>query len=99
MSSILPLIIFKHTGTDTNIEQRKRQAMLGCAPAHKLFELVTVEKKSGVLNARSYKDYTLKVSVKNVPKGVDIGFAIPTETGVKITWNEPPARLDWMIIE
>lgn len=33
--------VFKHVGTDSNPEQRSRQARLGCAPAHTLFNLVT----------------------------------------------------------
>lgn len=43
-----PLIIFKHIGTDSDPEQRARQAKLGCAPAHKLFDLVRVSKKESV---------------------------------------------------
>lgn len=30
------LYVFKHVGTDTDATQRVRQAMLGCAPAHRL---------------------------------------------------------------
>mgnify|MGYP001771157649 FL=1 len=48
MSVVSPLILFKHVGTDTDAAQRVRQAKLGCAPAHKLFELVHVQKKPGV---------------------------------------------------
>ena len=36
---VSPLIIFQHVGTDSDVKQRIRQAKLGCAPAHKLFEL------------------------------------------------------------
>jgi len=52
---------FRHAGTDTDPEQRKRQAKLGCGPAHKLFALVTdaIRQKSGVVTARSIHDYEL----------------------------------------
>lgn len=45
MAVVSPLIIFRHVGTDTDAAQRIRQAKLGCAPAHKLFDLVKVTKK------------------------------------------------------
>ena len=74
MSVVSPLIIFKHVGTDSNEEQRTRQAKLGCAPAHKLFELVHVQKKPDVEFARDYRDYDAEVDVSRVPSGVKIGF-------------------------
>src|SRR5699024_1184185 len=73
MSVVSPLIIFKHVGNDSDAVQRVRQAKLGCAPAHKLFELVHVQKKADVEFARSYRDYDAVVSVDNVPSGVEIG--------------------------
>ena len=45
MEVVSPLIIFKHVGTDSDPVQRVRQAKLGCAPAHRLFDLVKVSKK------------------------------------------------------
>ena len=57
MAVVSPLIIFKHVGTDSDAEQRVRQAKLGCAPAHKLFDLVKVTKKAAVEYPRSYRDY------------------------------------------
>ncbi|MCD6405511.1 MAG: type I-C CRISPR-associated protein Cas7/Csd2, partial [Planctomycetes bacterium] len=42
MSVREPVFVFKHTGTDSNKDQRSRQAKLGCAPAHKLFGLIDV---------------------------------------------------------
>ena len=74
MSVVSPLIIFKHVGNDSDAVQRVRQAKLGCAPAHKLFELVHVQKKADVEFARSYRDYDAVVSVDNVPSGLVIGF-------------------------
>ncbi len=74
MAVVSPLIIFKHIGTDSNNEQRARQAKLGCSPAHKLFELVTVKKKDGVELPRNYTDYDFNVKISSVPDGVQIGF-------------------------
>jgi hypothetical protein len=48
MSTLSPVIIFRHVGTDGDPDQRVSQAKLGCAPAHKLFELVTVRHREGV---------------------------------------------------
>lgn len=63
------LIVFKHKGTDDDPKQKAQQAMLGCAPARKLFDLVRVERaeKKGdgkecseipEKPARSFEDYT-----------------------------------------
>ena len=67
---------FRHAGTDTDLEQRKREAKLGCAPAHKLFSLVTegIRRKTGVDAARSIQDYdlpTLEAIRKGCPVGVE----------------------------
>lgn len=52
------LIVFKH------------DSELGNAPAHKLFDLVTIEKNCGDTPARSFSDYT--VSVGESPAGVEM---------------------------
>lgn len=56
-----PIYVFKHVGTDTNTEQRERQAMLGCAHAQDLFALVEpkVSMKDGVEVPRKFDDYSL----------------------------------------
>jgi len=74
MSVISPLIIFKHTGTDNVPEQRIRQAKLGCAPAHKLFEIFSINKKDDVEFPRSYKDFKVTMNTEAIPKGIQIGF-------------------------
>jgi len=51
------LIAFKHVGTDSDQKKREAQARLGCAPAHKLFELVEVKRKETVETPRRYEDY------------------------------------------
>ena len=50
------LIIFKH------------DSEFGNAPAHKLFDLIKVEKKPGIETPRSYEDYN--ITVENAPNGV-----------------------------
>lgn len=72
------LITFKHTGTDSDPQQRQRQAMLGCAPAQRLFELVTTKRKgsesaaTAAPAARSYSDYEVVIDRDRLPKGVEL---------------------------
>ena len=65
---------FRHVGTDTDLEQRKREAKLGCGQAHRLFSLVTdgIRRKSGVEAARSIGDYELP-SLESICKGCPPG--------------------------
>ncbi len=56
--AVRELIVFKH------------DSELGNAPAHKLFELVDVKKKEGVIAPRAYSDYSAAVDEKALPKGV-----------------------------
>ena len=93
MAVVSPLIIFKHVGTDTDSQQRARQARLGCAPAHRLFDLVHVSRKDGVAYARSWRDYDAVVQLDKVPAGVQIGFQRDAFGG--ITWDELPAEEEW----
>lgn len=48
----------------------KHDSELGNAPAHKLFELVTVTRKDETKPARSFSDYEVHFSKDNVPTGV-----------------------------
>ena len=93
MEVVSPLIIFKHVGTDSDEKQRARQAKLGCAPAHKLFDLVEVKKKPDVEYPRSYSDYTAVVHTNRVPDGVEIGFK--SSAFGKIVWNHLPEDECW----
>lgn len=93
MAVASPLIIFKHIGTDSDEKQRIRQAKLGCAPSHKLFDLVRVCKKEDVEVPRSYRDYNAVVYTDKVPAGVQIGF-LNSPFG-KITWDVLPEDEDW----
>lgn len=54
------LVIFKHASE------------LGCAPAHKLFERVTVQRVSDGQPPRSYNDYRVTVDSQNLPEGVTV---------------------------
>ena len=94
MSVISPLIIFKHTGTDSDNTQRTRQAKLGCAPAHKLFELVIIGKKPEIEFPRSYQDYDCSIRLSGVPKGVEVGFM--ENPFDDISWGRLPDGNDWM---
>jgi CRISPR-associated protein Csd2 len=75
------LIVFKHVGTDTDTEQRKRQAMLGCAPAHRLLDLgekledgkvVTIERIDPTVPPRAFSHYRVTVDSSRLPSGVEV---------------------------
>ena len=93
MAVVSPLILFKHVGTDTNAAQRVKQAKLGCAPAHKLFDLVKVQKKEDVCIPRHYRDYKATIALQNVPAGVEIGFK--SDAFSPIVWGTLPETEDW----
>ena len=97
MDVVSPLILFKHIGTDTDEVQRVRQTKLGCAPAHRLFELVQVRKKPDVAAPRSYLDYTASVALSKVPNGVEIGFK--PDAFSPIVWNKLPEDETWFTAE
>jgi CRISPR-associated protein Csd2 len=95
MSVREPVFIFKHVGTDSDLIQREQQAKLGCAPAHRLFELVEVKKRDGVQSPRSFTDYQIIFHKSLVPKGVQAGFAISGEDGKPvIQWDTPPETIE-----
>lgn len=58
--AVRELIIFKH------------DSEFGNAPAHKLFESVSVIRRDGVEVARSYADYEVKVDEAAIPSGVTL---------------------------
>ena len=65
---------FEHVGTQdaTNAEQNRREARLGCAHAHKLFEGIEVRLKDGKEFPESFNDYevTCEWTKETLPKGV-----------------------------
>ena len=97
MEVVSPLILFKHVGTDTDEAQRVRQAKLGCAPAHRLFDLVKVRKKPEIAVPRSYRDYDASVALGKVPQGVEIGFK--RDAFSPIVWNKLPEDEDWFVAD
>jgi len=54
------LIVFKH------------QSALGNAPAHKLFERVSVKRKDGVAAAREFSDYIVDIKREGLPPGIEL---------------------------
>lgn len=69
------LYIFKHVGTDLNIAQRARQAVLGCAPAQSLIELgsvISISKRDDVDYPRRFGDYDVRIDSSKVPDGVEL---------------------------
>lgn len=54
------LVVFKH------------QSTLGNAPAHKLFERVTVQRKASVPVARSFSDYDVAINKSSLPVGIEL---------------------------
>ncbi|MDY6796008.1 MAG: type I-C CRISPR-associated protein Cas7/Csd2 [Actinomycetota bacterium] len=94
MSVREPIFVFKHVGTDSDEKQREKQAILGCAPAHRLFELVKVTKKDSVDIPRSYEDYTVTFNKSALPKGVSAGFIVTGEGGkADVVWNTVPSNV------
>lgn len=88
MSVQEPVFVFKHVGTDNNDEQRRQQAKLGCAPAHKLFDLVSIKKKDGVEAPRKIQDYEIFFKTSGLPKGVDAGLIVTGDDGrPNILWD------------
>jgi CRISPR-associated protein Csd2 len=91
MSVREPIFVFKHVGTDSDLRQRAQQAKLGCAPAHKLFDLVEIEKKDGMDAPRSFSDYNVTFHRSRLPRGVDVGFVVTGNGGTAhIEWGNPP---------
>lgn len=84
MMSCRGLYIFKHIGTDSDQTQRVRQAMLGCAPAHRLLDFSTPERKveSAIIEVahregiegspRIFSDYLISVHEDRLPSGVEL---------------------------
>ena len=91
MSVREPIFVFKHVGTDTDQKQRISQAKLGCAPAHKLFDLIKITKKPNIVYPRSFSDYDVIFNISDLPLGVQAGFVSMGDGGkTKIIWNKVP---------
>ncbi|MES1192182.1 MAG: type I-C CRISPR-associated protein Cas7/Csd2 [Steroidobacter sp.] len=72
------LFVFKHVGTDSDPNQRVRQAMLGCAPAHRLLDIGRDDAEGKVITvssskaARRFADYSVVAHTDRVPSGVEL---------------------------
>lgn len=77
MSVRAPIYVLKHTGTDSDEKQRKRQAMLGCCPAQLLFEQIVQVNSHQETSAvpRAWSDYSpdrIQIDESVVPDGVEL---------------------------
>ena len=88
MSVGSPLFLFKHVGTqdDANAEEKAREAKLGCAAAHKLFNLMNVQKMTEIEYPRNYEDYQVSFRFSEMPKGVEVG--IKTAPFSEVVWGD-----------
>lgn len=78
------LYVFKHVGTDSDAAQRVRQAMLGCAPAQRLLDfstpdrridnaIVEISRRSNLTGSpRAFADYAVTVHRDRLPSGVEL---------------------------
>lgn len=95
-----PIFVFQHVGTDTDANQRAQQAKLGCAPAHKLFDLVKVVKREEVKSPRSFADYRVAFQKSGVPNGVRPGFVMWGDGGrAVVRWDEIPESASWIEVK
>lgn len=67
---------FEHVGTqaDANSDQNKREARLGCAHAHELFEGIKIQLRPGKDFPESFSDYVVENTwtKENLPQGVQL---------------------------
>jgi len=66
------LLIFRHEGTDTDASQRAKQAKLGCAPSHALFDRLQIvsfedEPAPDGKPPRKFADYSNKITFDGKP--------------------------------
>ena len=95
VSVVGPVVIFKHVGnnSNTNLEQKNREALMGCCAAQKLFRLINVVKKNEVEYPRSYKDYDATINLSKLPVGVEVGFKY--EPFENIVWHHISENDEW----
>ena len=93
---VSPLIIFKHIGDPNKpANEQLNSAILGRAPAHKLYETITCVKKAGIETPTNHHEYDCCIDLSHMPKGVEVGFLMPySDSG--ITWGHLPADCDWL---
>lgn len=86
LMTVRDIIVFKHVGTRNGNEgQQQNQAMLGCAHAQDLFDLVVIKQdeeamvQDGAKLPRRYSHYEVSVLEKECPTGVEI-LRIPRDS-------------------
>lgn len=103
MSVLLPIFVFKHVGTqnpETNGKQNAEEALLGCAPAYQIFELLDAKKKQGVEVPRNYHDYDVVFHQSMIPNGVIVGVAdYSGKIDWDIDWNKWNSKYNWIKID
>jgi CRISPR-associated protein Csd2 len=81
MMSCRGLYVFKHVGTDSNEEQRRRQAKLGCAPAHRLLDYTcgADDKEQAIIEIhklesppRGFGHYQVNAFPERLPAGIEL---------------------------
>ena len=73
MMSCRGIYAFKHVGKDPNAEQRQNEALLGCAPAHRLLDLgqvISIQKRQET--PRRFTDYQVAIAWEKLPQGVEL---------------------------
>lgn len=112
MAVLLPIFVFKHVGTQKiradqdekaraqAEKQNASEALLGCAPAYQIFELISVKRKEGVEVARSYHDYDVIFHKSKLPDGVTVGVAdYSGKIDWDIDWDSWSEKFDWLKID
>ncbi len=89
-----PIFVFKHVGNDSDQSKRKQQARVGCAPAHKLFDLIEIRAREGIGVPRSFADYSVTFRKSGLPAGVQAGFVVSGDNGgAELIWDAVPAGI------
>lgn len=112
MAVLLPIFVFKHVGTqktradqDENAKanaeaQNASEALLGCAPAYQIFELISAKKKENIDVPRSYHDYDIVFHKSNLPDGVIVGVAnYSGKIDWNIDWDNWNEKFDWIKVD
>ena len=69
------LYVFEHVGTSRNPAARRRESVLGCAPAHQLVELgsvVEVSLHDPNKPPRAFADYRVEIHEDRLPPGIKL---------------------------
>ena len=112
MSVLLPIFVFKHVGTqETHADQDEQarakaekqnaaEALLGCAPAYQIFELLGTKKKEDVDVPRSYHDYDVVFHKSKLPNGVTVGVAdYSGNIDWDIDWDSWNRKFNWIKVD